>query len=558
MTFDPRSEDRLMKTTHAPFRLFVVLLFVFGLMVPVASTAAAAAQGTVTCDDFTTEAEAQDALDDDPDLADALDEDGNGVACDETSNGVSLDDIRLPDETDDATEEGTEEATAEDEVTPEDDTPSVDADGEEYLATVQDEVDGLSDSIEAFNSLIESVQEAPEADRADIVDEFNAIAEDWSVYPADVAAEITAPDGFEDIDDAYQDLAAEVGEMGDNWLEFWSAERDSTEEQDAQDAFSENYDNVLIQIEELNILLEEAAGETATEGATPAATEEGSDDDGDAYVATVQAEVDGLSDSLTEFEDLIAVAGDDGASNTEKQDAIDEFNAIAEDWSAYPDIAAEITAPDGFEDIDDAYQDLAAEVGEMGDNWQAFWTAEQDSSEEQEAQDAFSESLDNVETGIEDLNTLLEGAAGGGTPTEEATEEATEDVDADADEYLTTVRENTDELADSLDRFNEIANTDGEFTDEELAEIGDILDLWADASDAAAELDAPTEFSEIQETYEDLAAELGDAADNFLTFGDTEPDSPEADEALEAFFTNLETADTLIGDLDDLLTDAGY
>ena len=101
-----------MKTSFAPFRLLVVLLFILGLMAPTVAVGAGA-QGTVTCDDFTTEREAQDALDDDPDLADSLDEDGNGVACDEPANDVSPEDVQLPEETAEATEEPTEEATEE-------------------------------------------------------------------------------------------------------------------------------------------------------------------------------------------------------------------------------------------------------------------------------------------------------------------------------------------------------------------------------------------------------------------------------------------------------------
>lgn len=551
-----------MKTTFAPLRLLVMVLFLFGLMVPAAS---AAAQGTVTCSDFTSEREAQDALDDDPDLADTLDEDGNGVACDEPFNGVSPEDVQLPEETEEATEESTEEPTEEATETPEDETPPANQDGDEYLATVQDEVDALSDSIAEFTDLTESVQEVPQADRAAIIDEFNGIAEDWSAYP-DVAADITAPDGFDDIDDAYQDLAQEVGDMGDNWLAFWEAERGTPEETEARDAFSENFENVGTQIEDLNTLLEEAVADaTSTPEATPTATEE-SPADGEEYIATVQAEVDALSDSITEFNDLISVATDDEATTDEKQDAVDAFNAIAEDWSAYPDVAADITAPDGFEEIDEAHQDLATDVGDMGDNWLAFWEAEQDSPEEEEARDAFTESLGSVETQIEELNILLEDAAADATPVDAATEEATEetsatpkvDVDAEAEEYLTTVRDNTDELADSLDRFFELSEQQGQFTDEEVAEIQDIFALWTDASEVAAELDAPREFAEIQTAYEDLAAELGDAAENFTTFSEAEPDSPEADEALDAFTANLDNADTLASELDELLTDAGF
>ena len=427
-------------------------------------------------------------------------------------------------------------------------TPATDPDAEEYLAAVQEEVDGLADSIDTFTELVVSVSEAPAADRADIVDEFNAIAADWADYP-DVAAEITAPDGFEEIDDAYQDLATEVGEMGENWQLFWEAEQDSSEETEAEDAFNVNLETVETQIEELNTLLEDAAA-GGSDDATPAA----SDEEGAEYVATVQAEVDSLSDGIAEFTDLLAVTEDDTATNAEQRDAVEESVAIAEDWSAYPDVAAEITAPDGFEEIDDAYQDLAADVAEMGDTWLAFTEAEEGSTEADEAEGTFTETLESVETQIEDLTTLLEDAETSGTDTSTETPE----VDADAEEYLTAVRDNSDELAESVDRFNELVVQGGEFTDEEVAEIFDIIVLWGDASDVAAELDAPAEFADIQTAYEDLASELGDAAENFNALGAADPDSPEEDEAIDALFDNLQNVDTLISDLDELLTEAGF
>ena len=550
-----------MKTSFAPFRLLVALLFLLGLMAPFAATGATA-QGTVTCDDFTTEREAQDALDDDPDLADALDEDGNGIACDEPANDVSPEDVQLPEETEeateeptdeateDATEEATEETTEEATETPEDEgeTPAANPEAEEYLTAVQEEVDGLAESIETFSELVGSVRGAPANDRADIVDEFNAIADDWADYP-DVAAEITAPDGFEEIDDAYQDLAAEVGEMGENWQVFWAAEQDSPEEAEAEEGFNENLETVETQIEDLTTLLDEAA-ESATGDATPTAI----DEEGTEYVATVEAEVEGLSESIAEFTDLVTIVEDETASNSEQRDANEESVTIAEGWSEYPVEADGITAPEGFEDIDDAYQSLAADVGEMGDAWLTFTEAEEGSTEADEAEATFTETLESVETQIEELTTLLEDAGTGGTdaPTE------TPEVDAEAEEYLTTVRDNTDELAESLDRLNELLGQGENLTNDEVAEVLDIVDLWANAAEIAADLDAPAEFADIQAVYEDLAAELGEAAENFDALGEADVDSPEEADAIDALIENVENADTLLVELDELLTDAGF
>jgi uncharacterized protein YukE len=576
-----------MKSKVAVCRLGVILLFLLGMVGPVAATGAGATAQAVSCDDFRTREEAQEALEDDPDTAETLDEDGDGIACEDlpteaettSDEGVKPEDVQLPGDDDGATEEATaeddeptEEATEEpteeatEEATAEDDASGGDVD--EYLAIIQDEVDGLQESVDRFNEINEIAAggDATDAELQDLADEANEIAATWAEYP-DVAAEITAtaPEDVEEINTAYQDLAETTGQAGEDWAAYWETEKDSPEEDEARDTFNETFSTMQDQLDELNLLLEGSGN------ATPEATE-ASSEDGDAYIATIQDEVDTLQTSLDDFSAAIEVAGDDASSNTERDDAIDELNGIAEDWSAYPDVAAEITAPDGFEEIDAAYQDLAAEVGEMGDNWTLFWEAEVDSPEEDEAREAFDENFENVQTQIDDLNTLLEDAAGGDEATAEATEEPTEEVteevteepteeateepSGDADEYLTAVREHTDELSESIDRFNEIV-TAGDFTDEEVTEVAEILQLWAEAPDVAAELDAPSQLSEIQDTYVELTEELATAAESFAAYGTADRGSPEEDEALQDFQDALDNAETLVTDLDELLTDEG-
>jgi uncharacterized phage infection (PIP) family protein YhgE len=579
-----------MKSKLAVCRLGVILLFLLGMVGPVAATGAGATAQAVSCDDFRTREEAQEALEDDPDTAETLDEDGDGIACEDlpteaeatSDDGVKPEDVQLPGdddgateeataEDDEPTEEATEEATAEDDAPTEEATAEDDASGgdvDEYLATIQGEVDGLQESVDRFNEInaIATGGDATTAELQDLADEANEIAATWAEYP-DVAAEITAtaPDGVEEIDTAYQDLAETTGQAGEEWAVYWDTPSDSAEEDEAFEAFNETFVTMQDQLDELNLLLE------GDGDATPEATEESSEE-GEAYIATIQDEVDTLQTSLDDFSAAIETARDDASSDTERDDAIDELNGIAEDWAEYPEIAAEITAPDGFEEIDTAYQDLAAEVGEMGDNWTLFWEAEVDSPEEDEAREAFDENFENVQTQIDDLNTLLEDAAGGDDataeateePTEEATEEATEEPtedateepSGDADEYLTAVRDNADELSESIDRFNEIVAA-GNFTDEEVTEVGEILQLWAEAPDVAAGLDAPSEFSEIDDTYVELTEELATASESFIAYGQADSGSPEADEALQDFQDALDNAETLAADLDELLTAEG-
>lgn len=546
-----------MKTKAVMFRFGVILLFLLGMVSSLATTTttigAEATAQAVTCDDFSTREEAQEALDDDPDTAETLDEDGDGIACEDlptraeatSDDGVNAEDVQLPGGDDEATEEATEEPTEEptEEAATEDEPGGGDVD--DYLATVQDEADGLQTSVDRFIEIDDEAAGDPtQAELRDLADEANEIAATWADYP-DVADEITAtaPDGVEEIDTAYQDLAETTGQTGEDWALYWDTPEDTPEEDDAFDAFTESFSTMQDQLESLNLLLEEGGD------ATPDATEESSED-GDAYITTIQDEVDTLQTSLDDFTAAVEVADDETSSETERDDAIDESTTNAEGWSEYPEVAAEITAPEGFEEIDEAYQDLATDVGEMGDNWAIVAESEADTPEGEEAADAFSESVETVETQIDDLNSLLEDAETGGN----ATAEATEEPSGDSDEYLTAVRENSDELSESIDRFNEIVLS-GNATDEEITEVGDILELWAEAPDIAADLDAPTEFSEIEDTYIELTEELATASESFAAYGQADRGSPEEDEALQDFQDALENAEALAADLDDLLTD---
>jgi len=461
-----------MKTTIAVFRLGVILLVLMGMMGPLLTPRAGAQ--TVTCEDFSTREEAQEALEEDPNTAAALDEDGDEIACETLPTSGELadddrvkpEDVHLPGGDDDPTEEATQEgagdpteaATEEptedptDEATEEATGDDSGEDVDDYLATIQDEVDALQESVDRFIE-IDEIAAAGDVTRAELEDlavEVNEIAATWADYP-EVAAEITAtaPDGVEEIDADYQVLAETTGQAGEEWAVYWDTPSNSPEEEEALNTFNETFTTMQDQLDELNLLLGGAPEDaTATPGGTleasPEATLEatpeaspvesdGISGDGEAYIATIQDEVDSLQANMDDFVAAIDVARDDASSDTEYNEAIDELNAIAEDWSEYPNVAAGIEAPDGFEEVDEAYQDLAIEVGEMGDNWMLYWEADPNSPEETEAEEAFTENFDNVQDGIDDLNVLLEAMTGG--------DEA----------YVAAIRHHADELSGSVD-----------------------------------------------------------------------------------------------------------
>jgi len=542
-----------MRRPLAGLRLGVLLLFVLGLMSPIAATGVGAQD--LTCDDFNSERAAQAVLDADPSLEDVLDPEGDGIACneDEASTG---DETPVDEETPD------DEETPVDEETPDDNGGS--EDGEAYVADIQDEIDTLSEQIARFLEIDSLGADATQDD----VDELLQIAEDWSNYPDDVASQYEAPEGYEDVEDAYLDLADTVGEMGDLWDEYWATESGSTEEEDALDAFNEAFISAQDQIIVVQDAIDEAGGGSSNNGSTPTeeATEESNGTGADSeFLATIQDELDTLSEQSDRFTEIYNLGSDATA------DDIDEINQIAEDWSNYPDdVAAEIPESTESEDADiyDAYLDLADAYGEAGDLWAEYWDIPSGDAGEEEAFDAFSEAFDEAQSQLGDVQDLIDEAGGssgnnGDDPTEEATEEATEessnggDLDADAEEYLTEVQDTADAWNTSIDRVNEIIGQGADSTDADNEELVEIVQAWLSAPDVAAEATAPDGYEDVQEAYEAYADSLATAGDHFTTWVSADPESQESDDAITDFILALADAQAQYDSLNGLITDAG-
>ncbi|MEJ7901719.1 MAG: PT domain-containing protein, partial [Thermomicrobiales bacterium] len=317
----------------------------------------------------------------------------------------------------------------------------------------------------------------------------------------------------------------------------------------------------------------EEATEEPTDDPTEEPTEEPTDDpteepsaDGDAYVEDVQGELDNLADQADRFDVLYSDATSGDLTQAEIGDAIEELNSLAADWVEYPDVAAEIIAPEGLEDIEDAYLDLADTFGETGELWEAYWAIPLVDPGEDEALDAFEGSFADAQDGIDEVQELLDevsGSTGPSTddpteePTEDPLEDPTEEPAGDSDEYLTTVSDTAADWQDSIDRFSEIIGLGADATDAEFTELTEILVAWAEAPDVAAELDAPSGLEDVQTAFEDFADELSVASVAIADYLGTDPESPEADAAFDDFITAIENAEDLLAELDDLLADAG-
>gem|GEM_PF-2788013 len=85
---------------------------------------------------------------------------------------------------------------------------------------------------------------------------------------------------------------------------------------------------------------------------------------GEAYLASLQTEVDFLQTTLNDF--IINFAAlQDGNSDV----AVSEINRVAKEWIGYPDRAATIVAPAGYEDIDASYRSMVTDVANLGNEW---------------------------------------------------------------------------------------------------------------------------------------------------------------------------------------------
>ncbi len=491
-----------MKRPSAGLRLGVILLFVLGLLSPVAATGAGAQ--VFNCDDLTAN-QAQALLDADPDLAEDLDPDGDGEACNHD----------------------------EDTPTGGDDEPATTDD--DYVAAVQDELDYLGGTFDQFLELSDAAGSATDEELADIVDEVNGIAADWVEYP-DVAADLVAPADFADIEDGYLDLADMVGESGELWEAYWALPSGDPDEDAALDDFNDVFIGAQDQLDAVQTLVDDAGGTgTTTEDPTEEPANGG---DADEYLAAVQDEIDTFSDNAADLATILETQADDPSAVTE--DDIAFFTETMTAWSTYPDdVAADLVAPAGLEDVEDAYLDLADSAAETSLLWDDYLGTDAGSPEEADAFDALVDGIDSIQTQVDDVQGLIEDAGGStGTTTEDPTEEPSNGGDADA--YLADVSDTADDWMGSIDRFNELLQ--GDLTDADIDELSEILVAWIGAPEVAAAMEVPEGMEDVQAAFEDFATSMSDMGINFTTYLGTEADSVESDEALEAFGDSMTQA----------------
>lgn len=289
---------------------------------------------------------------------------------------------------------------------PADETPE--AGDDEYLGTIQDELDTLTESFDRFDEIQTEAASGTltDAELADLADEITGIADDWSAYPDTAAGLDPAPDEYVDVEDAYLDLADQVGEAGDLWAEYWAIPQGDAGEADALDAFNDALTDAQDQIDDVQGLVDDAGDSTTPVNNDP--TEEptsesrrGSSSDADDYVATVSETADDWNASIDRFTEIIGLGAD--ATDADRSELTD----IVSSWADAPDVAAEAVAPDGYEDVQSAYEDYADELASAAGFFTDWLGTEADTPEEEEAFNNFIDAVSQSQTLYDDLSDLL-------------------------------------------------------------------------------------------------------------------------------------------------------
>lgn len=99
-------------------------------------------------------------------------------------------------------------------------------DADEYLATVRESTDQMTQDLTDFTELLANADSLTDAD----IDDLLAILNRWIALEAEAAA-LTAPDGLEEIQSTYEDAAAALADVSLNFSSFITEEDDAALDQ---------------------------------------------------------------------------------------------------------------------------------------------------------------------------------------------------------------------------------------------------------------------------------------------------------------------------------------
>lgn len=278
---------------------------------------------------------------------------------------------------------------------------------------------------------------APNPDQA--IQDINAAVQMWAAYP-NTAATIVAPAGMEDVGAAYQAIAANLSAAAGTFQNAIQvgADGDQATSQTLMQQFIDEFGAVYTQIDDLNTTLDglEQGGTTSQPADVPAqptaeaqptqetTTTTTAPVDGDAYVNTILGETEAIMGSLADFAEGAQLLGSTDVAEQEQGSQL--INDALTFWSSYDQVAAGIVAPAGFEDVDAAYRDLAANVTLLATQFDAWINGPEASAET--ARDEFLATFDTIQGQITALEAMVGGGTTGSTTTAPESGEVGEDI----------------------------------------------------------------------------------------------------------------------------------
>jgi hypothetical protein len=298
----------------------------------------------------------------------------------------------------------------------EDDEPRDDAStGTAYLDAVWDEVDTISDSLAQFmETYYYAGDENTTGDDFDAaIDELTETAAMWATYPEE-APEFDVPAEYDHIDAAWQEFVASVGDTGEAWQAYWDSPNDDTE---LFAEFNDHYvdtQDYAFAIMDLIAAAEEGApipDEDATDFDEESVDKDDADqdagedtaNDAEAYLDAVRTHFDELIDSYNRFNEIL----ESGEFTADDEEEIQDIYVI---WADARSVAADVEAPDGYEEIHEAYLAVANGFSESYELYSAWINTESGSEEEEEALAAYEQSIVELNELAIELDELLKDA----------------------------------------------------------------------------------------------------------------------------------------------------
>lgn len=297
---------------------------------------------------------------------------------------------------------------------------TTDADGAAYVEAITAELGYLDETAITF---MLNLAELNGGDTETAVQELDRISGEWAAYPERAAA-IVAPPGFEAADAEYRLLVQDVADLSASFTAVIAA----AQSQDPNfgtlfDALVTDLTAIPSKTQAVRDLLPDTTASDTTTGTDPDSgttteTDTGGSAEGDAYIEAVSAEVGTIR---TSFEDFVLgvqlLVSDDTAEQDTGVATLDRVFGV---WSGYPDVAASIVAPAGYEDIDAAYKDVAAQLPGLVTAFTAVFDATDDAGRSA-ALEEFNLQFSQVQDDLTALEQMLTTAGASGSSTGDET-----------------------------------------------------------------------------------------------------------------------------------------